>query len=66
MASTISLFMKKELTCLPGVFNKYISRYYDNALGNVFTWAFFIWLIVHEAFDKFTNVSFILLLFFLI
>lgn len=57
MSSTISLFMKKEWTCLPGAFNKYVSKYYNNALGNAFTWAFFIWLFVHVAFDKVINVS---------
>ncbi|GLV31135.1 hypothetical protein CBL_12209 [Carabus blaptoides fortunei] len=56
MSTINSVFFSKELTCLPSLLDKYIGKYYNNALGNTITWGFFIWFIVHFIFDRFVNV----------
>lgn len=57
MSSTYSIFFTKEITCLPSLLDKYLGKYYNNAVGNAITWFLFIWLLIHYLFDKFAIVS---------
>ncbi|XP_017776481.1 PREDICTED: uncharacterized protein LOC108562585 isoform X2 [Nicrophorus vespilloides] len=56
MSKYVNAFLSKELTCIPRIIDKYIGKYYSNAVGNALTWVFVLWCLLHFVFEQYLNV----------
>lgn len=52
----LPIFLRSEITCLPKLINKYISKHYNNALSNSAFWLIIIWITFHLVFHFLLNV----------
>lgn len=57
MSTYVKAFLETEITVIPQIMDKYIGKYYNNALYNGITWMIFILHIIHFVFDLTVNVS---------
>ncbi|XP_044727349.1 uncharacterized protein LOC123290998 [Chrysoperla carnea] len=51
----LPIFLRSEITCLPKLINKYISKHYNNALSNSAFWLIIIWITFHLVFHFLLN-----------
>ncbi|KAF2885302.1 hypothetical protein ILUMI_20868 [Ignelater luminosus] len=55
MSTYVKAFLETEITVIPQIMDRYIGKYYNNALYNGITWMIFILHVIHFVFDLSVN-----------